>query len=116
MPKQKLSPLPAAAFQILMSLVDDDLHGYEIMRRVEEQTGGRTRLGPGTLYSSIQALLEAGFIAEVARPSGDDSNDERRRYYRVTAAGRKAGREEAERLVDLLRVARAKKILRSEHV
>ena len=116
MPKQKLSPLPAAAFQILMSLVDDDLHGYEIMRRVEEQTGGRTRLGPGTLYSSIQALLEAGFIAEVSRPSAEDSSDERRRYYRLTAAGRRAGREEAERLADLLRVARAKKILRGEYV
>ena len=112
MPKQKLSPLPAAAFQILMSLVDDDLHGYEIMRRVEEQTTGRLRLGPGTLYSSIQALLEAGFISEV----GSSDGDERRRYYRLTAAGRKAGREEAERMADLLRVARVKKILRGEYV
>ena len=116
MPKQKFSPLPAAAFQILMALVDDDLHGYEIMRRVEEQTDGRTRLGPGTLYSSIQALLEAGFIAEVSQPSEADTNDERRRYYRVTAAGRKAGREEAERLADLVRIARAKRILKGEYV
>jgi len=112
MPKQKFSPLPAAAFHILMALVDDDLHGYEIMRRVEEQTAGRTRLGPGTLYSSIQALLEAGFIVEVSQPGAADTNDERRRYYRVTAAGRRAGREEAERMADLLRIARAKKILR----
>ena len=116
MPKQKLSPLPAAAFQILMALVDEDLHGYEIMRRVEEQTAGRLRLGPGTLYSSIQALLEAGFIAEVSQRPDDAAGDERRRYYRLTAAGRKAGREEAERLADLLRVARAKKILRGEYV
>ena len=116
MPKQKLSPLPAAAFQILMSLVDDDLHGYEIMRRVEEQTVGRTRLGPGTLYSSIQALVEATFIIEVSRPSAAETNDERRRYYHLTAAGRKAGREEAERLADMLRVARAKKILKGEYV
>jgi DNA-binding PadR family transcriptional regulator len=115
MPKNKLNPLPAAAFHILMSLADDDLHGYEIMRRVEEQTDGRTRIGPGTLYSSIQALLDAGFIAEVAS-SRDDLNGERRRYYRVTAAGRKAARVEAERLADVLRVARAKKILRGEHV
>ena len=114
MPKQKFSPLPAAAFQILMALVDDDLHGYEIMRRVEEQTGGRTRLGPGTLYSSIQALVDAGFITEVAaRPA---EHNERRRYYRLTAAGRKAGREEAERLADMVRVARVKKILRGEYV
>jgi DNA-binding PadR family transcriptional regulator len=116
MPKQKLSPLPAAAFQILMSLVDDDLHGYEIMRRVEIQSAGRTRLGPGTLYSSIQALLEAGFITEISTRRTEDANDERRRYYRVTAAGRKAGREEASRLADLLRVARAKKILKGEYV
>jgi DNA-binding PadR family transcriptional regulator len=116
MPKQKLSPLPAAAFQILMALVDDDLHGYEIMRRVEEQTARRTRLGPGTLYSSIQALLDAGFIAEVSTPRTEDTNDERRRYYRITAAGRKAGREEAERLADLLRLARTKKILKGAYV
>ena len=116
MPKQKLSPLPAAAFQILMSLVDDDLHGYEIMRRVEEQTGGSTRLGPGTLYSSIQALLEAGFIVEVSPASADEASTERRRYYRLTSAGRRAGREEAERLAGMLRVARAKKILKGEYV
>ena len=115
MPKPKLNPLPAAAFQILMALADDDLHGYEIMRRVEEQTDGRTRMGPGTLYSSIQALLEAGFIAEVA--SGDEGlNEARRRYYRLTAAGRKAARDEADRLADVLRIARAKKILRGEYV
>jgi|SRR6185436_16527838 DNA-binding PadR family transcriptional regulator len=113
MPKQKLNPLPAAAFHIMMSLSDQDLHGYEIMRRVEEQTDGRTRLGPGTLYSSIQALLEAGFIAEV---SNDNATDERRRYYRLTASGRKASREEAERLAVLLRLARTKKFLKGEYV
>jgi DNA-binding PadR family transcriptional regulator len=112
MPKLKLNPLPAAAFQILMSLSDDDLHGYEIMRRVEEQTDGRTRMGPGTLYSSIQALVDAGFIAEVASRGEEGPNDARRRDYRLTAAGRKAAREEAERLADVLRLARAKKIWR----
>jgi DNA-binding PadR family transcriptional regulator len=116
MPKEKLNPLPAAAFQILMSLADDDLHGYEIMRRVEEQTDGRTRIGPGTLYSSIHALLDAGLVAEVASRSDEHLNDERRRYYRMTAAGRKAARDEADRLADVLRVARAKKILRGEYV
>jgi DNA-binding PadR family transcriptional regulator len=85
------------------------------MRRVEEQTGGRLRLGPGTLYSSIQALVEAGFITEVPA-RGDDAGEDRRRYYRLAAAGRRAGREEAERMADLLRVARAKKILRGEYV
>ena len=116
MPKQKLKPLPDAAFQIMMSLADADLHGYDIMRRVEEQTGGRKRLGPGTLYSSIQALVEAGFIVEIEAKTDQKLNQERRRYYRLTAAGRKASRAEADRLADLLRVARAKKILRGEYV
>ena len=108
--------MPSAAFQIMLSLVDEDLHGYEIMRRVEEQTDGRTRLGPGTLYSSIQALLDAGFISEVASRGAEGMNDERRRYYRLTGAGRKAARDEAERLADTLRVARAKKILGGKYV
>ena len=116
MPKQKLNPLPAAAFHIMVSLADEDLHGYEIMRRVEEQTAGRTRLGPGTLYSSVRALVEAGFIAEIGPRADDKLSEERRRYYRLTAAGRKVLRAEAERLADLLRVARAKKILRGEYV
>jgi len=115
MPKEKLNPLPTAAFHILLSLADEDLHGYEIMRRVEEQTGGRTRLGPGTLYSSIQALLQAGFIGEVKSKNEEDSTDERRRYYRLTASGRKVARSEAERLADLVRLARVKKVLRGEH-
>ena len=72
------------------------------------------RLGPGTLYSSVRALLEEKFIEEMDGPSGE--TDERRRYYRLTFAGRKLAREEAERLADLLRVARAKNILRGEYV
>jgi len=116
MPKDRLNPLPGAAFQILMSLADADLHGYEIMRRVEQQTDGRTRIGPGTLYSSIQALLDAGFITEVASRGDHTPNDDRRRYYRLTTAGRTAARHEAERLADMLRVARAKKLLRGEYV
>lgn len=115
MPKQKLNPLPSAAFQILLSLADEDLHGYGIMRQVAEQTGGRMRLGPGTLYSSLQALLEEKLIEEVDR-RGDPIGDERRRYYRLTSAGRKLARAEAERLADLLRVARSKNILRGDYV
>lgn len=114
MPKRKLDPLPASAFQILLSLADEELHGYAIMRQVEQQTNGRMRLGPGTLYSSIQGLLEEGLIEEVDRKTEPDA--ERRRYYRLTSSGRKLAREEAERLADLLRVARAKNILKGEYV
>jgi DNA-binding PadR family transcriptional regulator len=116
MPKRKLDPLPSAAFQILLSLVGEDLHGYGIMRQVATQTGGRMRLGPGTLYSSIQALLEEKLIEEVDLRKDPRLGHERRRYYRLTIAGRKLARAEAERLADLLRVARSKKILRGEYV
>jgi len=116
MPKRKLDPLPSAAFQILLSLADEDLHGYGIMRQVAEQTSGRMRLGPGTLYSSIQTLLEEKLIEEVDLREDVKLGQERRRYYRLTSTGRKLARSEAERLAALLRVARAKKIFRGDYV
>ena len=116
MPKRKLDPLPSAAFHILLALVGEDLHGYGIMRQVAEQTDGRMRLGPGTLYSSIQTLLEEKFIEEVDLREDAKLGHERRRYYRLTSAGRKLARSEAERLAGLLRVARSKKILRGDYV
>jgi len=116
MPKPTLNPLPSAAFQILLSLAEEDLHGYAIMRHIAEQTGGRMRLGPGTLYSSIQTLLEHKLVEEVDLRADAKLGQERRRYYRLTASGRKVARLEAERLADLLRVARARKILRSDYV
>jgi len=116
MPKRKLDPLPSAAFQILLALADEDLHGYGIMRQVAEQTEGRMRLGPGTLYSSIQNLLEAQLIAEIDLREDARLGHERRRYYRLTSAGRKLARSEADRLADLLRVARGKRILRGDYV
>jgi len=116
MPKQKLNPLPSAAFQILLSLAGEDLHGYGIMRQVADQTGGRMRLGPGTLYSSLQTLLEEKLILEVDVREDKKLGNERRRYYRLTTAGRKLARSEAERLADLLRVARTRKIWSGDYV
>jgi DNA-binding PadR family transcriptional regulator len=71
------------------------------------------RLGPGTLYGSIQTLLEENLIEEV---ESSKAGSERRRYYRLTSTGRKVARAEAERLADLLRVARTKKIFRGDYV
>jgi len=119
MPKRRLDPLPSAAFQILLALAEGDMHGYAIMRQAEEQTGGKVRLGPGTLYSSIQALLEEGLIEELdpgEPPDLSDAPRERRRSYRLTSAGRKVARTEAERLADILRIARARRILRGDYV
>jgi DNA-binding PadR family transcriptional regulator len=116
MPKRKLDPLPSAAFQILLALADRELHGYGIMRQVEEQTNASIRLGPGTLYSSLQALVEEGLIEEVERRSTAAKGTERRRYYRLTSSGRKLAHSEAEKLADLVRIARAKKFLKGECV
>ncbi len=84
MPKQKLNPLPSAAFQIMLALAGEDLHGYGIMRQVAQQTDGRIRLSPGTLYSSIQTLLEAKLIEEIEPREDASLGNERRRYYRLT--------------------------------
>lgn len=117
MPKRTLDPLPSAAFHILLALATEDLHGYGIMRHVAEQSGNRMRLGPGTLYSSLQTLLENQLIEEVDIPAGSGlAAARRRRHYRLTSAGRKLARSEAERLADTLRVARARKILRGDYV
>jgi DNA-binding PadR family transcriptional regulator len=116
MPKRKLDPLPSAAFHILLALAGEDLHGYAIMRQVAEQTGGRVRLGPGTLYGSIKTLLEARLIEEVDERPDEEFGSERRRYYHLTSAGLKLVRQEAANLASLLRVARTKRILRGAHV
>lgn len=102
--------MPSAAFHILLALSDGDLHGYGIMRNVADLTSGRVRLGPGTLYGSIQTLLQEGLIEEVGEPEG------RRRSYRLTSSGRRLAQAEAERLADMLRAARARKIFRGAHV
>ncbi len=102
-----LLPLPPATFQILIALADQDRHGYAIIKEVEVRTGGDVRLGPGTLYRSIQRLLEQGLIIEPRdrpRPAFDDS---RRRYYRLTEFGAAVARAEARRLERLVEQARA---------
>jgi DNA-binding PadR family transcriptional regulator len=100
-----LLPLPAAAFHILLSLADGDRHGYAITQEVAARTGGDVRLGPGTLYRSIQRMLEQGLLVESRRRPADD--DSRRRYYRITPFGRAVARAEARRLSGLVALARA---------
>src|SRR5260221_14077983 len=108
MPKRKLDPLPTAAFHILLALAGEDLHGYAIMRQVEQQTGGRVRLGPGTLYGSIKTLLEAGVIEEVDESPDAEPATQRRRCYHLTFAGLKLIRSEAEKLSYFLPLAQPK--------
>src|SRR5436190_22862591 len=101
-----LLPLPPATFHILLALAEDDRHGYGIMQDVAARTDGQLKLSPGTLYRSIQRMLEQGLIVElVSRPVKHE--DERRRYYRVTPFGREVARAEARRLTQMLKLARA---------
>ena len=103
-----LLPLPPATFHIMLALADQDRHGYAIIQEVEARTGGELRLSPGTLYRSIQRMLEQGLLVETRdRPEPED-DDERRRYYRITPFGTTVAKAEARRLAQLVRMARAK--------
>ena len=103
-----LLPLPLATFHILLALADDDRHGYAILQEVERRTEGELRLSAGTLYRSIQRMLEDGLIVERCERPAPEEDDERRRYYQITPLGSAAARAEAARLSALVRMARAK--------
>ena len=104
----ELLPLPPATFHILMSLADNERHGYAIIQDVEARTEGELRLSPGTLYRSIQRMLQQGLIAESKRRPAPALDDERRRYYRITPFGTATARAEMRRLTQLVRLARAR--------
>lgn len=101
--------VPPAEFRILLSLVDGPKHGHGIRLEVLERTGGRVDLGPGTLYGAIKRLDRRGWIDESEPPRGEEG-DGRRRFYRLTAKGRQAAREEVARLTELLHTADAKSL------
>lgn len=101
-----LLPLPAAAFHILLALSGGDCHGYGIIQDVEARTSGALRLSPGTLYRTIQRLLEQGLIEEPRKPSRAANSDPRRRYYRLTPFGEAVARAETRRLTELVRLAK----------
>jgi DNA-binding PadR family transcriptional regulator len=105
---EALLPLPLATFHILLALCDDDRHGYAILQEVARRTGGELRLSAGTLYRSIQRMLEQGLLAELRERPAPEQDDERRRYYRITPLGSATARAEAARLNALVRMARAK--------
>ena len=108
-----LLPLPPATFHILLALATADRHGYGIIQDVEERTGRELRLSPGTLYRSIQRLLEQGLIVEPKRRL-DADDDPRRRYYRITPFGKAVARAETRRLTHLVGLARIAGLMRPE--
>ena len=100
-----------AVFQIMVALAEGGLHGYGVMQDVERVTNGAARLGPGTLYRSMQRMLVDDMIEEVEIALGDETDADRRRYYRLTPKGFGVARAEAQRLSDLVDAARARGLL-----
>ena len=101
-------PLPPATFHILLALADEDRHGYAIIQDVEARTSGDLRLSAGTLYRSVQRMLEQGLILETRDRPDPELDDERRRYYRITPLGLAVAKAETRRLTELVRMARAR--------
>jgi DNA-binding PadR family transcriptional regulator len=101
-------PLPTATFHILVALADEDRHGYAIIQDVAARTDGALRLSAGTLYRSIQRMLDQGLLEETRDRPAPELDDERRRYYRITSLGTAVARAEARRLTQLVRMARAR--------
>jgi DNA-binding PadR family transcriptional regulator len=105
------TPLSAQVFQILLSLLDEDLHGYALIQDIRRRTEGEVVLTASTLYAATKRLLSAGWIDEVEPETPPPGHDPRRRYYRITAVGREAARAEALRLERLTAMARDKRLL-----
>jgi len=96
-----MKPLPAASMHIVLALLDGELHGYALMRRVEDLSDGAVRMGPGTAYGTINRLVDDGLLVETTdRVTRDDS--ERRRYYELTADGRRVALDELARLQSIV--------------
>jgi len=108
---ESLIPLPPATFHILLAVADQDRHGYGIMQEVAARTDGKLRLSAGTLYRSIQRMLEQGLLIESRERPAPEADDERRRYYRITPFGKAVARAEAQRLAKLVSIARARGIV-----
>jgi DNA-binding PadR family transcriptional regulator len=105
-------PLTPAMFHVLLALAGDDLHGYAILKEVELRTEGKVKLSTGTLYGIIKRLLADGLVTELRSRPAHEQDDERRRYYRLTNAGRQVATTEAERMDEMVNAARARNLLK----
>jgi DNA-binding PadR family transcriptional regulator len=103
-------PLTVPVFQILLSLADQDLHGYAIIQDIRQRTAGEVVLTASTLYAALKRLLDAGLVAEVDRRRRTADDDPRRRYYGIQPAGLDVARLETERLTRAVAMARQKRL------
>ena len=106
-------PLSPQVFHILIALAEGERHGYAIIQDVERETGGVIRIGPGTLYGALKRMVQSGWVRESARRPDPSIDDERRRYYRLTDAGRRILAAESKRLASAVARARRAGILRT---
>ena len=104
-------PLSPAMFHVLLALADGDKHGYAIMKEVTRLTDGAVSLSAGTLYGILRRLESEGLVVENDERPAPELDDERRRYYHLTEFGRRVARAEAERLEDMVTLARSKKLM-----
>jgi DNA-binding PadR family transcriptional regulator len=105
-------PLKPHWFHVLLSLADQEQHGYGIMQEVLDRTSGKVRLWPATLYGTLKRLIDEELIAESDDRPTPELDDARRRYYRLTRLGRRVLAAESERLEDLVRVIHSKRGLK----
>ena len=103
-------PLPASVMHIVVALAEGEKHGYAIMRDVVAVSGGVVTMGSGTLYGSIKRMLDQGLIEEADERPDPALDDQRRRYYRLTALGRRVGAAEHQRLASLVDAARLRQL------
>ncbi len=108
---QRLVPLTPAVFFVLFSLADGEKHGYAIMQQMVELSNGEFRMGPGTLYTTLQRLLELGLIEEIGVASRAAQRESRRRNYRLTGSGKTLLEAELARMDSVVRLARRKKLV-----
>jgi DNA-binding PadR family transcriptional regulator len=109
---EDLIPLTPRVFHILLALVDEEQHGYRIMKEVEARSEGKVRIGPGTLYEAIQRLVKNHLIEESNERPDVEMDDQRRRYYRLTELGRRVLQAESDRLAALVGFVRTKNLIR----
>jgi DNA-binding PadR family transcriptional regulator len=110
-----MATLTTAVVHVLLALGGGERHGYGILKDVLAQSDGNVKLGPGTIYGTLQRLMELGWVEESDGPAGANADDDpRRRYYRLTREGRTALKAEIERLEGIVRVARAHHVVPSK--
>ena len=110
---ESVGPLSPQVFQILLSLLDGELHGYALIQDIRRRTDNEVVLTASTLYAAVKRLQSSGWIEEIAPDQPPPGHDERRRYYRITTVGRAAAKAEAQRLERVLGMARDKRLLAS---